>query len=89
MTTAPTPHYDRTPFLSSAGEFPVPIPYIYDLSERALQARVVAYMAKRYVDMMYVSGLSRAQADARFRPRAYGLSGGLLTDPQTALWRKR
>ena len=91
MTAAATPHFDRTPFLRASGNVdaadPLPVPYVYALSPRAMRERVVAFAAKRYVDMMYVSGLDRSEADRRFRVRSCGLSGGLLTEPRAAAWR--
>ena len=39
------------------------------------------FAAKRYVDMMFVSGLDRATADRHFRPRAAVVPGGLSGRP--------
>jgi len=61
------PIFDQTPQLFGDGP---PAPIVYDASERALRQRSVNFAAKRYVDMMFVSGLDRAAADRHFRPRA-------------------
>lgn len=81
MPRAPSALFDRIPPLLPADAGDLPQPFVYDQSPRALREKVVAYSAKRYVDMMYVSGLSRAAADQRFRPRASGRSGGLSSEP--------
>ena len=75
------PYFDRTPLLAPARSPALPRPYVFDCSPRALRSKVVAFIAKRYVDMMYVTGLSRALADRHFRPRAIGQSGDLTTEP--------
>jgi hypothetical protein len=41
----------------------------------------VNFAAKRYVDMMFVSGLDRATADRHFRPRAATVPAGLSGRP--------
>ena len=79
------PIFDQTPHLFGDGP---PDPVVYDASERALRQRTVNFAAKRYVDMMFVSGLDRATADRHFRPRAAARSGG----PERAsrwVWRCR
>ncbi len=81
MPRAPSALFDRIPPLLPAGAGDLPQPFVYDLSPRALREKAVAYTAKRYVDMMYVSGLSRATADRHFRTRASGRSGGLSSEP--------
>ncbi|MGE0724492.1 MAG: hypothetical protein AB7O45_08960, partial [Alphaproteobacteria bacterium] len=70
--------FDFTPTLGGVG---LPRPYVFDYSPRAIRSKVVAFAAKRYVDMMYVTGLSRAEADKHFRLRALGLSGDLESEP--------
>lgn len=85
MTTRPTgPYFDRTPLLAPPLSPALPRPYIFDCSPRSLRAKVVSFIAKRYVDMMYVTGLARAVADRRFRLRAIGQSGDLTTEPDIA-----
>jgi CubicO group peptidase (beta-lactamase class C family) len=72
------PIFDQTPHLFGDGP---PDPVVYDASARALRQRSVNFAAKRYVDMMFVSGLDRATADRHFRPRAALLPGGLSGRP--------
>ncbi len=79
MAKAPTdridPLFDRTPLLGD-GEGP-PAPLIYDATEPALRQRTVNFAAKRFADMMYVSGLDRATAERHFRWRPTSVPGGL------------
>ena len=72
------PIFDRTPHLFGDGP---PNPVVYDASEAALRQRTVNFAAKRYADMMFVSGLDRATADTHFRPRAALVPGGLSGRP--------
>jgi CubicO group peptidase (beta-lactamase class C family) len=72
------PIFDQTPHLFGDGP---PTPVVYDASARALRQRSVNFAAKRYVDMMFVSGLDRATADGHFRPRAALVPGGLSGRP--------
>ena len=72
------PIFDQTPHLFGDGP---PDPVIYDASAKALRQRSVNFAAKRYVDMMFVSGLDRATADRHFRPRAAVVPGGLSGRP--------
>jgi CubicO group peptidase (beta-lactamase class C family) len=72
------PIFDQTPHLFGDGP---PDPIIYDASIRALRQRTANFAAKRYVDMMFVSGLDRATADQHFRPRAAQVPGGLSGRP--------
>jgi CubicO group peptidase (beta-lactamase class C family) len=72
------PIFDQTPQLFGDGP---PDPVVYDASERALRQRTVNFAAKRYVDMMFVSGLDRATADRHFRPRAAVVPAGLSGRP--------
>src|SRR5258708_35324227 len=72
------PIFDQTPHLFGDGP---PDPVVYDASERALRQRSVNFAAKRYVDMMFVSGLDRATADRHFRPRAASVPAGLSGRP--------
>ncbi|BBK41476.1 hypothetical protein STVA_14960 [Allostella vacuolata] len=84
MARAPSALFDRIPPLLPAGVGDLPQPFVYDQSPRALREKVVAHAAKRYVDMLYVSGLPRETADRHFRPRAAGRSGGLGFEPDLA-----
>src|ERR1700688_2512855 len=72
------PIFDQTPHLFGDGP---PDPVVYDASARSLRQRSVNFAAKRYVDMMFVSGLDRATADRHFRPRAAMVPGGLSGRP--------
>ena len=72
------PIFDQTPQLFGDGP---PDPVVYDASARALRQRSVNFAAKRYVDMMFVSGLDRATADRHFRPRAAVVPAGLSGRP--------
>ena len=73
------PIFDQTPHLFGDGP---PDPVVYDvLRQGALRQRTVNFAAKRYVDMMFVSGLDRATADRHFRPRAALVPGGLSGRP--------
>jgi CubicO group peptidase (beta-lactamase class C family) len=75
---APEPLFDRTRPL--AGDGP-PDPVVYDGSARALRQRTINFAAKRFVDMMYVSGLDRTTAERHFRWRAATVPGGLSARP--------
>ena len=66
--------FDRTPRLNGIG--PVD-PVVYDASIAALRQRTVNFAAKRYADMMFVSGLDRATADRHFRLRVAQPPSGL------------
>ena len=68
------PIADRTP--QPFGDGPVD-PVVYNASARALRQRTVNFAAKRFVDMLYVSGLDRATAERHFRWRAAAAPGGL------------
>ena len=68
------PIFDRTPH--PFGDGPVD-PLIYDATDRALRQRTVNFAAKRYADMLYVSGLDRATADRHHRWRAALVPAGL------------
>jgi CubicO group peptidase (beta-lactamase class C family) len=72
------PIFDQTPRLFGDGP---PAPVVYDASVAALRRRTVNFAAKRYADMMFVSGLDRATADQHFRPRAAMVPGGLSGRP--------
>jgi CubicO group peptidase (beta-lactamase class C family) len=54
---------------------------VYDGSTRALRQRTVNFAAKRFADMLYVTGLDRATADRHFRWRAAALPAGLSNRP--------
>lgn len=74
--------FDRAPHLNGTG--PVD-PVVYDASVAALRRRTVNFAAKRYADMMFVSGLDRATADHHFRLRAAQVPSGLSAhDPGPA-----
>ena len=62
------PIFDRTPQPFGDG---LPDPIVYDGSARAVRQRTVNFAAKRFADMLYVSGLDRETADAAF-PLARG-----------------
>jgi CubicO group peptidase (beta-lactamase class C family) len=72
------PIFDQTPHLFGDGP---PDPVICDASVLALRRRSVNFAAKRYADMMFVSGLDRVTADRHFRPRAALVPGGLSGRP--------
>ncbi len=59
-------------------------PIIYDGSARAIRQRTVNFAAKRFADMMYVTGLDRSIAERHFRWRALGLPGGLDARPDAS-----
>jgi CubicO group peptidase (beta-lactamase class C family) len=93
--TAPTFHPDwisevaertidtRVPFVPR-GEPGLPIPLVYDVSERALRQREMNFAAKRLVDMAFVSELDWADALARLRWRGVVPTGGLDAMPDAA-----
>ena len=54
-----------------------PDPVVYDGSPSAMRQRTVNFAAKRFADMMYVSGLDRGTAERHFCWRPLGLPGGL------------
>jgi CubicO group peptidase (beta-lactamase class C family) len=86
MSPAPAPPlmepiFDRTPQLFGSG--PVD-PIVYDASAAALRQRTVNFTAKRYADMMFISGLDRATADRHFRARAAVVPAGLNARPAGA-----
>lgn len=62
----------------------LPDPVVHDGSPRALRQRTVNFSAKRFADMMYVTGLDRGTAERHFRWRAMGLPGGLTAPPEVA-----
>jgi CubicO group peptidase (beta-lactamase class C family) len=66
--------FDRTPHLSGVGPLD---PIVYDASVAALRQRTVNFAAKRYADMMFISGLSRTIADRHFRLRVAQIPSGL------------
>ena len=68
------PIFDATPH--PFGDGPVD-PVVHDASIAALRQRTVNFAAKRYADMMFVSGLDRAAADRHFRLRAAVVPAGL------------
>jgi CubicO group peptidase (beta-lactamase class C family) len=66
--------FDQTPHPFGGG--PVE-PVVYDATEAALRQRTVNFAAKRYADMMFVTGLDRGTADRHFRLRAAPVPAGL------------
>jgi CubicO group peptidase (beta-lactamase class C family) len=72
------PIFDRTPHLFGTG--PVD-PIVCDASLAALRQRTVNFIARRYADMMMVSGLDQATADRHFRLRAAVAPAGLDARP--------
>ena len=66
--------FDSTPVLSGSGPID---PVVFDGSAAALRQRTVNFAAKRYADMMFVSGLDRVTADRHFRLRVAQLPSGL------------
>jgi CubicO group peptidase (beta-lactamase class C family) len=68
------PVTDRTPQPFGSGPAD---PMVFDASPRAMRQRSANFAAKRYVDMLYVSGLDRATADRHFRWRAASVPAGL------------
>lgn len=79
MTGRPVePIFDRTPH--PFGDGPA-APLVYDASAAALRQRTVNFAAKRYADMLFVSGLDRATADRHFRWRAALVPAGLDARP--------
>ena len=61
-----------------------PDPLVYDASPRAMRQRTVNFAAKRFADMMYVTGLDRGTAERHFRWRALGIPGGLTARPDAS-----
>jgi hypothetical protein len=61
-----------------------PDPVVYDASPRAMRQRTVNFAAKRFADMMYVTGLDRGTAERHFRWRALGNPGGLTARPDAS-----
>ena len=51
-----------------------PDPVVYDGSARAMRQRTVNFAAKRFADMLYVTGLDRGTAERHFRWRALAAS---------------
>jgi CubicO group peptidase (beta-lactamase class C family) len=72
------PIFDLTPH--PFGHGPVD-PVEYDATIAALRQRTVNFAAKRYADLMFVSGLDRATADRHFRLRAAVVPAGLDERP--------
>ncbi len=80
MTSRPVePIFDRTPHPFGTG---LAAPLIYDASAASLRQRTVNFAAKRYVDMLFVSGLDRATADRHHRWRAVQVPAGLDARPE-------
>lgn len=80
MTTRRTPVplvepiFDRTPQPFADG---LPDPLVYEASAAALRQRSINFAAKRFADMMFVTGLDRATAERHFRWRAVTPPAGL------------
>ncbi|HEX2943609.1 MAG TPA: hypothetical protein VHO91_21315, partial [Rhodopila sp.] len=81
MTKIPEPYFDQTPH--PFGNGPVD-PVVYDAGVAALRQRTVNFAAKRYADMMFVSGLDRSAADRHFRLRPAPAPAGLDPGPASA-----
>jgi CubicO group peptidase (beta-lactamase class C family) len=77
--------FDRTPiFVPDGSAAGLPEPVVYDASTRALRTRTINFAAKRFADMVYVSGLDRTTAEDHFRWRAAMVPGGLAVREQDA-----
>src|SRR5215469_13375508 len=61
-----------------------PDPVVYDASPRAMRQRTVNFAAKRFADMMYVTGLDRSTAQRHFRWRPLAAPGGLTARPDAS-----
>jgi CubicO group peptidase (beta-lactamase class C family) len=61
-----------------------PDPVVYDGSPRAIRQRTVNFAAKRFADMMYVTGLDHSTAERHFRWRPLGMPGGLSARPDVS-----
>jgi CubicO group peptidase (beta-lactamase class C family) len=72
------PIFDRTPHPFGGG--PVD-PVVFDASIAAMRQRTVNFAARRYADMMLISGLDRVTADRHFRLRAAVVPAGLDARP--------
>ena len=100
LRTGPTLHPDwisevaertidsRVPFVPR-GQPGLPMPLVYDVSERALRQREMNFAAKRLVDMAFVSELDWADALARLRWRGVAPTGGLDAMPDATPRRSR
>ncbi len=66
--------FDHSPH--AVGHGPVD-PIVHDASLAVRRQRTVNFAAKRYADMMFVTGLDRATADRHFRLRAATVPSGL------------
>jgi CubicO group peptidase (beta-lactamase class C family) len=73
--------FDRTRPLYGDGP---PDPVVYDASPRAMRQRTVNFAAKRFADMMYVTGLDRSTAERHFRWRPLAAPGGLTARPDVS-----
>ncbi len=78
QTVPMEPIFDRSPRLFGGG---LVDPVVCDASLAALRQRTVNFAARRYADMMMVSGLDRATADRHFRLRAATAPAGLDARP--------
>lgn len=77
------PLFDRTPSFTADGTLAnPPDPIVYDASARALRTRTINFAAKRFADMVFVSGLDPATAEDHFRWRAAAAPGGLAARAQ-------
>src|SRR6516162_11717283 len=74
-------YFDHTP--QPFGDGP-PDPVVYDASPRAMRQRTVNFAAKRFADMMYVTGLDRSTAQRHFRWRPLAVPGGLSARPDAS-----
>ena len=76
MNTAPVPRRPAVPVEPIFDQTPHPFgdgpaePLVYNASIQARRQRTVNFAAKRYADMLFVTGLDRATADRHHRWRA-------------------
>lgn len=73
--------FDTTPHLHAA---PLPAPQVYEADEAAMRLRELTHVAKRLVDMAFVSGLGWDEAMARMVWNAMPAPGGLSAKTDTA-----
>ena len=70
--------FDRSPHPFGRGAVD---PIVYDAGLAARRQRTVNFAAKRYADMMFMTGLDRATADRHFRLRVATVPSGLDGHP--------
>ncbi len=74
--------FDRTPHMAGAGALPAPVVYAAD--EASLRLRELTHVAKRLVDMAFVSGLGWDEAMQRMVLNGMPAPGPLTTKPDAA-----